>query len=160
TPATPGQAIVNALDEGGISAADLATFTHGTTVGTNALIERTGCNVAFVTTTGFEDTPFIQRINRKVLYDLRWTRTEPLVASRRLCLGVDERLGPDGAEVRPVDEAEVREASRRTRAGGAEAVAGSLLFSYGSTGPEERVKEILAEELPGVPVSVSHEVAP
>ena len=87
TPATPGQAIVNALDEGGVAAAELDTFTHGTTVGTNALIERTGCKVAFVTTKGFEDTPFIQRINRKVLYDLRWTKPAPLVASRRLCLG-------------------------------------------------------------------------
>ena len=69
-PSAPGQAIVNALDEGGVAADEIETFTHGTTVGTNALIERTGCRVAFVTTKGFEDTPFIQRINRKVLYDL------------------------------------------------------------------------------------------
>jgi len=62
TPSSPGQAIVNALAEGGISGADLERFTHGTTVGTNALIERTGCRVAFVTTKGFEDTPYIQRI--------------------------------------------------------------------------------------------------
>src|SRR3954449_12815289 len=160
TPATPGQAIVNALDEGGVAAADLDTFTHGTTVGTNALIERTGCKVAFVTTKGFEDTPFIQRINRKVLYDLRWTKTEPLVASRRLCLGVDERLDADGAEVKAIDEQEVRELCRTIRDAGAEAVALSLLFSYVRTDHEERVKEIVAEELPGVPVSVSHEVAP
>src|SRR5215210_6734947 len=160
TPATPGQAIVNALDEGGIAAADLDTFTHGTTVGTNALIERTGCKVAFVTTRGFEDAPFIQRINRKVLYDLRWSKPEPLVASRRLCLGLDERLDAEGTEVKPVDDAELRELCRRIGDGGAEAVAVSLLFSYVRTDHEERVKEILAEELPGVPVSVSFEVAP
>ncbi len=160
TPATPGQAIVNALDEGGVDAAAVETFTHGTTVGTNALIERTGCKVAFVTTNGFEDTPFIQRINRRVLYDLRWTKTEPLVASRRLCLGVGERLDADGAVVRPLDEAEVRELCRRIKEGGAEAVALSLLFSYVRTDHEERVKEIIAEELPGIPVSVSSEVAP
>ena len=71
-PSTPGRAIVNALDEGGVTGDEIETFTHGTTVGTNALIERTGCRVAFVTTKGFEDTPFIQRINRKVLYDLSW----------------------------------------------------------------------------------------
>src|SRR5262245_3231373 len=99
TPATPGQAIVNALAEGGLDAGDLDTFTHGTTVGTNALIERTGCKVAYVTTKGFEDTPFIQRINRKVLYDLRWTKPRPLVATRRLCLGVAARLDADGTEV-------------------------------------------------------------
>src|SRR5919204_1912701 len=115
TPSTPGRAIVNALDEGGVDAAAVETFTHGTTVGTNALIERTGCKVAFVTTKGFEDTPFIQRINRKVLYDLRWRKPEPLVASRRLCLGVDGRLDAEGTEVKPVDEAEVREPACRIR---------------------------------------------
>src|SRR5438067_7040413 len=66
TPSTPGRAIVNALDEGSVDAGAIDSFTHGSTVGTNALIERTGCKVAFVTTKGFEDTPYIQRINRKV----------------------------------------------------------------------------------------------
>jgi N-methylhydantoinase A len=160
TPSTPGQAIVNALDEGGVSGDKIETFTHGTTVGTNALIERTGCKVAFVTTKGFEDTPFIQRINRKVLYDLSWRKPEPLVANRRLCLGLDERLDSEGTEVKAVDEDEVRALCRRIDVSGAEAVAVSLLFSYVSTEHEERVKQIFAEELPGIPVSVSHEVAP
>src|SRR5437016_13499315 len=96
TPDAPGQAILDALREARIDGADVAGFTHGTTVGTNALIERTGARVAFVTTAGFEDTPYIQRINRKVLYDLRWRKPEPLVASRRLCLGVEERLSSSG----------------------------------------------------------------
>ncbi|MFN0153037.1 MAG: hydantoinase/oxoprolinase family protein [Gaiella sp.] len=160
TPSTPGRAIVNALDEGEVAASEVERFTHGTTVGTNALIERTGCRVAFVTTKGFEDTPFIQRINRKVLYDLRWRKPEPLIASRRLCLGLDERLDATGAEIRPVDEAEVRALGRTIRESGAEAVAICLLFSYVSTEHEERVKQILAEELPDLPISVSHEVAP
>jgi N-methylhydantoinase A len=159
-PSSPGQAIVNALDEGSVPAAEVETFTHGTTVGTNALIERTGCKVAFVTTKGFEDTPFIQRINRKVLYDLRWRKPEPLVGSRRLCLGVDERLNAAGETLRPVDEAEVRALCSTIRDEGAEAVALALLFSYVSTEHEETVKRILQEELPGLPVSVSHEVAP
>ena len=159
-PSTPGQAIVNALDEGGVAAGEIERFTHGTTVGTNALIERTGCKVAFVTTKGFEDTPFIQRINRKVLYDLRWRKPEPLVASRQLCLGLDERLDSSGSEIRPVDENEVRDLCRAIRESDAEAVAVSLLFSYVSTEHEEQVKRILAEELPGIPTSVSHEVAP
>ena len=74
--------------------------------------------------------------------------------------GSAERLDADGSEVRPIDEDEVRELCRTIRESGAEAVALSLLFSYVSTDHEERVKEILAEELPGVPVSVSLEVAP
>ena len=160
TPSAPGQAIVNALDEGGVVASEIETFTHGTTVGTNALIERTGCKVAFVTTKGFEDAPFIQRINRKVLYDLRWRKPEPLVASRTLCLGLDERVDAHGTELRPVDEGEVRALCGTIRDSGAEAVALCLLFSYVSTEHEERVKRILAEELEGLPVSVSHEVAP
>ncbi|MFN0154806.1 MAG: hydantoinase/oxoprolinase family protein [Gaiella sp.] len=159
-PSSPGQAIVNALAEGAVLPRDIERFTHGTTVGTNALIERTGCKVAFVTTSGFEDTPFIQRINRKVLYDLRWTKPTPLVASRRLCLGLDERLDSSGATIRPVDDDEVRRLCQTIRESGAEAVAVCLLFSYISTEHEERVKQILEEELAGIPISVSHEVAP
>lgn len=159
-PSSPGQALVNALAEGAVPPGDIERFTHGTTVGTNALIERTGCKVAFVTTKGFEDTPFIQRINRKVLYDLRWTKPAPLVASRKLCLGVDERLDAAGAEIRAVNDADVRALGREIRESGAEAVAVCLLFSYVSTEHEERVKQILADELPGLPISVSHEVAP
>src|SRR5919204_4149552 len=124
TPSAPGQAIVNALAEARIGGADVASFTHGTTVATNALIERTGCKVAFLTTAGFEDTPYIQRINRKVLYDLSWRKPEPLVASRRLCLGVDERLSSSGEEIRPIDDNQVRELCRTIREAGARAAAG------------------------------------
>ncbi len=159
-PSRPGQAIVNALDEGSVPAAEVERFTHGTTVGTNALIERTGCRVALVTTKGFEDTPFIQRINRKVLYDLRWRKPEPLVASRRLCLGIDERLDASGGEIKGIDEAEVRAVCATMREEGVEAVALCLLFSYVNTDHEDRVRQIIEEELPGVPVSVSYEVAP
>ena len=161
TPSTPGRAIVNALDEGGIPAAEVETFTHGTTVGTNALIERTGCKVAFVTTSGFEDTPFIQRINRKVLYDLRWTKPEPLVASRRLCLGVDERLDADGAEVRPIDEAEVRELCQHDPRVGRRGRRG-LACSSPTSAPTTRSasRRSWPRSCRDVPVSVSHEVAP
>jgi N-methylhydantoinase A len=160
TPHAPGQAILDALAEGAVDGAAIESFTHGTTVGTNALIERTGCRVAFLTTKGFEDTPYIQRINRKVLYDLQWAKPEPLVASRRLCLGIDERLDATGSSVRPVDDEQVRELARRIREAGAEAAAVCLLFSYVNTEHEERVKELLREELDGFPVSISHEVAP
>jgi N-methylhydantoinase A len=160
TPQEPGRAILNALSEADVSGSRIESFTHGTTVGTNALIERTGCKVAFLTTRGFEDTPYIQRINRKVLYDLQWQKPEPLVGSRRLCVGIDERLGAGGEEVRPVDEEQVRALCHEIRAAGAEAAAVCLLFSYVNTEHEESVKRVIAEELDGFPVSVSHEVAP
>ena len=109
--------------------------------GTNALIERTGCKVAFVTTKGFEDTPFIQRINRKVLYDLRWRKPEPLVASRTSvprARRAARRRGHRGQARRRGRGAGARAA--RSATPGAEAVALCLLFSYVSTEHEERVK--------------------
>jgi N-methylhydantoinase A len=160
TPDTPGQAIANALHEGEIDGADVHAFTHGTTVGTNALIERTGCRVAFLTTAGFEDTPYIQRINRKVLYDLQWTKPVPLVGDRRLCLGVPERMLADGSELTGIDEEHVRALCRRARELGAEAVAICLLYSYLDGSHEDAVRAIVEDELPGLPVSVSYEVAP
>jgi N-methylhydantoinase A len=159
-PDAPGQAITTALADAGITGEALTRFTHGTTVGTNMLIERTGCRVALLTTQGFEDTPFIQRINRKVLYDLSWTKPKPLVATRRACLGVAERLSASGEVIREVDEAQVRELCGELRANDIEAVAICLLFSYAHTEHEQTVRRIVEEELGEIPVSVSHEVAP
>jgi N-methylhydantoinase A len=159
-PDAPGLAISAALEEAGVSGADVERFTHGTTVGTNALIERTGCKVGLLITQGFEDTPYIQRINRKVLYDLAWTKPQPLVGGRRLCLGVDERLSAGGEVVKQLDESQVRALCSELREQGAEAVAVCLLFSYVNTAHEEAVKRIVREELGDIPVSVSHEVAP
>jgi N-methylhydantoinase A len=159
-PDAPGRAIVTALREGELPGASVQRFTHGTTVGTNALIERTGCRVGLLTTRGFEDTPYIQRINRRVLYDLSWTKPEPLVGGRRLCLGIDERLTASGDVIRQIDEAEVRALCSELRARGAESVAVCLLFAYVNTTHEQTVRRILSEELGDIPVSVSHEVAP
>jgi N-methylhydantoinase A len=160
TPGEPGRAIANALVDGGFAGGEVDGFTHGTTVGTNALIERTGCRVAFLTSRGFEDTPYIQRTNRRVLYDLQWTKPRPLVGSRRLCVGVDERLRSDGSVLIDLDEDELRRTCASLREHRAEAVAISLLFSYLNVDHEQRVREIVAEECPGLPISVSHEVAP
>ncbi|HUE28047.1 MAG TPA: hydantoinase/oxoprolinase family protein [Solirubrobacteraceae bacterium] len=159
-PDAPGRAITTAFDDGNLDGDSVERFTHGTTVGTNALIERTGCKVGLLTTKGLEDTPYIQRINRKVLYDLTWTKPEPLVGGRRMCLGVDERLTAAGDVLRPVAEDDVRALCAELRAQGAEAVAICLLFAYLNTGHEEAVRRIVAEELGDIPVSVSHEVAP
>jgi N-methylhydantoinase A len=155
TPGEPGRAILNALGEAEIGGGGIDALTHGTTVGTNALIERTGCRVAFLTTKGFEDTPYIQRINRKVLYDLQWQKPEPLVATRRLCLGIDERLDARGETVKAVDEEEVRALCRAIRDAGAEAAAVCLLFSYVNTEHEERVKSIVRDELDGFPLGMT-----
>ena len=158
--AKPGQALFNAISESGVPVASIAELVHGTTVCTNALIERTGARVGFLTTLGHEDIPYIQRINRKTLYDLKWLKPKPLLYSRRDCLGIDERTGSAGQEVRPVDPEDVAAQCRILRERGVEAVAICLLFSYVAPEHERAVAEIVARELPGIPVSVSHEVAP
>ncbi len=160
TPAQPGLALLNAIEGAGIPMASLSGLVHGTTVATNALIERKGARVAFVTTAGHEDIPYIQRINRKTLYDLRWQKPKPLLKSRRDTFGVHERLASDGAELRPVDEACLIEQCRRMRDQKIEAVAICLLFSYVNPDHERQVQEIIERELPDLPVSVSHVVAP
>ncbi|MFT4038026.1 MAG: hydantoinase/oxoprolinase family protein [Thermomicrobiales bacterium] len=161
-PSEPGRALTDAIAAAELAPGAIGSLVHGTTVGTNALIERTGARVLLFATAGHEDIPYIQRINRKSLYDLRWQKPRPLLTTRRDSLGVGERISAEGAVVRELDEEALREACRAVRESGepVEAVAVSLLFAYVNPAHEQRVREIVAEELPGLPVSVSHEVAP
>jgi N-methylhydantoinase A len=147
----------------------LATFAHrgeianirlGTTVATNALLERKGATVAYVTTEGFRDVPFIQRGNRKFHYDMSWIKPKPL-AKRRHCFEVAERLDAAGHVLTPLDEAQARALARRIKADPEiTAVAVMLLFSYLNPAHERRLKQIFAEEAPGLPVSISYDVLP
>ena len=159
-PSSPGQALLDAIDGGAIPMTQIAGLVHGTTVATNALIERTGGRVGFLVTEGHEDIPYIQRINRKTLYDLRWQKPKPLLQSRADSLGVPERIGSQGQVIRPLDEAAVVQLCAKLKAHGVQAVAICLLFAYVNPEHEIRVKQIVERELPGIPVSVSHEVAP
>jgi N-methylhydantoinase A len=159
-PASPGQALLDSINGAEIPMRDVGELVHGTTVATNALIERTGARVGFLVTKGHEDIPYIQRINRKTLYDLRWQKPRPLLQSRRDSLGVPERIGAEGQVIRPLDEAAIVDLCRQLRAHEVQAVAICLLFSYVNSDHEQRVKAIVERELPGLPVSVSHEVAP
>src|SRR5215470_16241788 len=102
TPADPSRAIVEALQK--ITAGDFVLW-HGTTVGTNALLERKGARTALVTTAGFEDAIEIGRQARPQIYNLLVTRPAPLV-SRELRLGVAERIGPDGSVIMELDASE------------------------------------------------------
>lgn len=138
----------------------VAKIRLGTTIATNALLTRRGAKVAYVTTEGFRDVPFIQRGDRRSHYDITWIKTRPLV-KRADCFEVSERLGADGAVVQPLDEAAVRELAAKIRAvGDIEAIAVCTLFSYIDPAHERRVRDILQEELPDLPVSVSYDVLP
>jgi N-methylhydantoinase A len=133
------------------------TLLHGTTVGTNALLQRKGARVALITTSGFEDVIEIGRQARPRLYDFFFDRIAPLV-SRELRFGVKERTDPEGRILeRPSDEelARLREAVRRADP---EAIAISLLFSFANPENEAAVAEAVAEL--GKPLSVSHRILP
>src|SRR5436309_5948599 len=106
TPEEPAAAVFEALRRSGASPPEIDFFVLGTTVATNCLLERKGQRVIFITTKGFEDVPFIQRINRKSLFDIQWVKPRPYVA-RPDCIGVFERIAFDGAVRVPLDAEEI-----------------------------------------------------
>ncbi len=126
---------------------------HGTTVATNAILERKGARTVFLTTAGFEDLLTIGRQNRPSLYDFHAARAPPTVP-RELALGVRERVDARGRAIRPLTGAEVRRIAREVRSRDAESVAVCLLFSFLRPQHERMLREALGE----LPVSVSHEV--
>ena len=163
TPADPSegfmQAVERALAAGGVQAAQVSFVVHATTVATNAIIEGKIARSGFVTTEGFRDLLEIARQVRPSLYDTRFEKAKPLVPRDR-AVGVVERLGPAGEVLLPLDDDSVREAAAILRRENVESVAVCLLHSYVNPEHERRIGAILAEELPGVPVSLSAEVAP
>ena len=158
-PEDPAAAVMNALATLDIDLAQVARFRHGATIATNTALERKGARLGVITTRGFRDVLIIGRGNRTDLYDIKATRPEGLVR-RSAVIEVDERLGPDGAALTPLDEAGVAAAARRLAAGGVEAVAVCFLHAYANPAHEIRAAEIVAELLPGVAVSRSSDVLP
>ncbi len=130
---------------------------HGTTVGTNSLLERRGARVALITTAGFEDLIEIGRQARPRLYDLNVHREAPLVP-RALRWGVKERTAADGSVLLRPTHAELRRLRGQIKRSGAESIAICLLFSFANPENERAVAQSLREI--GVPVSVSHEILP
>ena len=158
-PSDPVEGVLGGL-EGFAGRAEIRNIRLGTTVATNAVLERSGATVAYVTTLGFRDVPFIQRGNRKHHYDMSWVKPKPLV-KRRHCFELDERIDAYGAVITPLDEAEVRALAARIRAQPEiEAVAVCLLFSYLNPEHELKVRDILRAELGDLAISISYEVLP
>lgn len=160
TPANPARALVQAVERVRARLAkprEPVELLHGTTVGTNTLLERRGARIALVTTEGFEDVLVIGRQARPRLYDFFVTRPEPLVpASRRL--GLRERVGPGGGVVLALTPAELKRLRRALARLRPAAVAVSLLFSFANPAHERRLASLLRGM--GFPVSVSHEILP
>jgi len=160
TPSDPAAAIMAVMQEAGLSGKAIGAITIGTTVGTNAILERTGARVLFVTTAGFEDVLFIQRLDKQRLYDLHWVKPHPLV-SRSDCIGVRERIDHHGSELVPLDAADVEAlvAAVRSRPG-IQAIAVCLLFSYINPSHEQAIKRRLASEFPELPISLASDISP
>jgi N-methylhydantoinase A len=155
TPADPSEAVLAGVRQ--LGGGDDLELRHGTTVGTNTMLERTGARVAFVTTTGFEDTIAIGRQARQKLYD--WFAHAPVcLAPRALRFGVPERVSAEGEVLRAPTDPELAALVEAIRASGAEAAAISLLFSFARPETERRVEQALLRL--DIPVSVSHKILP
>jgi N-methylhydantoinase A len=155
TPADPGLAVLEALRK--ICAPERVVVRHGTTVGTNAMLERKGARVAFVTTAGFEDVIAIGRQARAKLYD--WFQVAPdCLAPAELRFGIEERTTAEGIVLKSGEPAALEQLAERIGASSAEAIAISLLFSFANPSNESMVHAALSGI--GIPVSVSHLILP
>ena len=154
-PVDPSSAVLEGLAQ--IYSDKAPEVRHGTTVGTNTMLERSGARVAFVTTAGFEDTISIGRQTRSKLYD--WFLPIPVcLVPRALRFGVPERVSAEGIILRSPSDEELSVLVDAVRKSGAEAVAISLLFSFANPETEKRVEAALRSL--GLPLSTSHRILP
>lgn len=165
TRGAPSRAVLSALEmaraEWHVPAGAIARFALGTTVATNAVLERKGARIGLITTEGFRDVLEIGRQKRHQMYDLVLQPETPVfLAPGRFRREVRERLDAEGRVVIPLDEAGVRHAVAELLADGVEAIAVCLLFSFLNATHERRVCDIIAEMRPGLPVSLSCDVDP
>ncbi len=163
TPHDPARACVEGLRElvagAGLGWADLAQAVHGTTLGSNVVIERKGRNVALLTTRGFRDVLIIGREKRYQLYDLFIEKPAPLVPRSRI-REATERVAFDGEVLTPLDEAELRATVRGLAKDGITSLAVCFLHAYVNPAHERRAAEIVREEAPHIAVSLSSDVSP
>ena len=136
------------LERSGTTASEVGEVAHGTTVATNAVLERRGARTALVTTGGFRDVLELRRIRAPQIYDLFWNKPPQLV-DRGLRLELSERVAADGEVLRPLVEEELRAVGERLLSEGIESVAVCLLHSYAHPRHEQAVGDFLARELPG-----------
>lgn len=160
TPKSPDIGAFNALTAAGIDPASVTDLVHGSTVATNAILERRGARIAFVATAGFRDVLFLQRHARRNIYDLRYRKPEPPV-KRRDCFEVTERIEASGKVLTPLDMGTaVATLIPALSAGGYAAVAICLLSAYANGAHEAALRDAIRAALPDLRITCSHEVAP
>tara|TARA_Y100001934_G_scaffold163503_1_gene194834 strand:- start:25950 stop:28010 length:2061 start_codon:yes stop_codon:yes gene_type:complete len=163
TPENPARAILDGLDDlarnQGVLPTEISRFAHGTTVATNALIQRRGANVALITTKGFRDLLEIGRQIRPKMYDLKADEPPPLVP-REHRFEVSERIGANGAVITDLNDHEIATVVDTIRASGVEACAIGLIFAFLNSDHEERIAAAIKEKLPEIHISLSSGVQP
>lgn len=158
TPEEPTTGVLRAFDAATVGVADVATFTHGTTLGLNALLTRTGARTAVIGTRGFRDVYLLGRTDRRTNYDITYRKPAPLV-ERYDTFEVTERSLFDGTVHTPLDLADARRVARIVAQRGYQSVAVAFLHSYANPDHESRMRDVLAEVAPGVAVTLSHELS-
>jgi N-methylhydantoinase A len=153
TPANPASAVLAGLNH--IAQGKRKQIIHGSTVATNAILERKGAKTALITNKGFEDVIEIGRQNRSRLYDLAY-RKEPHIVPSDLRFGIRGRILHSGEEHEPLDTKEARKIARQLEEAQTESVAVCFIFSFANPSHEQKIKELL--EGTGVAVSLSHEI--
>ena len=153
------QGLVQAMDASGVSPGEVALVIHGTTLATNALIERKGVRTALVTTEGFRDSIEMGTESRFEQYDINMEKPVPLVP-RHLRFPIPERLDAAGNEILPLDEEALGAVAARLAGEGVESAAIGFLHSYVNPAHERRVRTVLQDALPDLAITLSSEVAP
>ncbi len=159
TPHDLVEGVLDAVEAAGADLSEVDLFIHGTTVGLNTFLERSGGRVALITTRGYRDAYLIGRGHRPEMYDLKYRKPTPLT-ERDSIFEVDERISASGEVLTPLDTNSVEVAAKAILEGEYEAVAVSLIHSYVDPLHELEVKELLKELLPDIPIIMSHQVAP
>ncbi len=163
TPDDPSRAVVAGVEallkELGLDPGRVEEVLHGTTVGSNTLLQRSGARTGLITTRGFRDVLEIGRIRMPDMFDLTWDKPKPLVP-RRHRLEVAERIAADGSVVEALDETSVVAAGEQLVGEGIEAVAICLINSYRNPAHEQRIEALLRERFPGLLVTASYAVLP
>lgn len=163
TPAAPEEAVITGIAdlvrEAGLSMADLREIVHGTTVGSNTLLQKVGARTGLITTAGFRDVLEIGRLRTPEMFNLQWEKPAPLVP-RRFRLEARERIAADGSIVTPLDEAGVIAAAAALVEAGIESIAICFLNSYRNPVHERRAEDLIRARFPSVQITSSVSVLP
>ena len=154
TPENQAIGVMQSVDAAGVALADVGFMAHGTTTGTNALLERKGARTALLSTEGFRDVLEIMRTDRESGYDLTWRKPDPIVP-RRLRREVIERVDKDGGVDTPLDAAAAKVVLEELAAEGVESIAISLIHAYANPSHERALRDLVAETPGSMTASLS-----